>query len=146
MLMKKLVVPVNNARYALNAANARWGSLFDALHFTHAIPFAGIKPSAATLDAERFTATVAWMDDFLDSVIALNRGVKHSVTEDGELVISTTSGRVTLAEPELFVGYNMKTNSILFKHNDLHLQLLTGTPCMLVRYQAGGSCQHHPGL
>ena len=127
----QLVVPVNNARYALNAANARWGSLFDALYFTDAIPFAGTKPSTATLDAARFAETVAWMDDFLDSAIAFSGGVKHrdvisySVSEDGELVISTASGRVTLADPDLFVGYRMKTNSILFKHNDLHLQLLT---------------------
>lgn len=129
----QLVVPVNNARYALNAANARWGSLFDALYFTDAIPFDGIKPSTAALNEKRAAATISWMDDFLDSAIPLCGGVKHatvtgySVNGSGKLVISSEKGEISLIDNDAFVGYSHGNNSVLFKHNDLHLELITDT-------------------
>ena len=129
----QLVVPVNNARYALNAVNARWGSLFNSLYFTDVIPFHGKKPSLSEFDEKRAINTITWMDKFLDTTIPLTRGVQHSdvtgysVDKDGKLNITSTFGDVSIVDINAFVGYNNSNHSILFKHNDLHVELITDT-------------------
>ena len=115
----QLVVPVNNARYALNAANARWGSLYDALYGTDAL---GDPPKGGGYDAERGARVVAWGRDFLDEVAPLSGGSHSDVTEyrieDGRLV--TDAGE--LADPSQLAGW--RQGSILLRHNNLHVELL----------------------
>jgi malate synthase len=116
----QLVVPVLNARFLLNAANARWGSLYDALYGTDAIVGA---PAAAAYDPSRGAQVIRWAKDFLDRVAPLASGVHAHVTgyrvEDGALVPA-------LADPSLLVGYRgdpATPNAILLRHNGLHIEL-----------------------
>ena len=116
----QLVVPVMNARYALNAANARWGSLYDALYGTDAL---GDAAPAGEYDPDRGARVVAWAKAFLDDVVPLARGSHADVTgyriEGGALVPA-------LKDPAQFVGYRgrpMAPAAILLRNNGLHLVL-----------------------
>jgi malate synthase len=115
----QLVVPVNNARYALNAANARWGSLYDALYGTDAL---GDPPPAGGYDAERGQRVIAWGREFLDEIAALTGGSHADVTryaiEEGRLV----TDRGALADPSLLAGW--RDGAILLRHHDLHVEIL----------------------
>ncbi|UWQ02751.1 malate synthase G [Aliiroseovarius crassostreae] len=117
----QLVVPIMNARFALNAANARWGSLYDALYGTDAM---GDLPEAGGYDAARGARVIDWAKGFLDKAVALE-GVKWSDVrglriEDG-LVISTSRGEARLVSPENFVGSAENGSEFVFKHNGLHV-------------------------
>ncbi|RMG34155.1 MAG: malate synthase G [Gammaproteobacteria bacterium] len=126
----QLVVPVNNARYALNAANARWGSLYDAIYGSDMLPET---PSRAgnRLDEERAQAVIAYVRDFLDRHVPLSGASHHEVMGwfvlEGELMADTADGGKTgLAEPEQFAGYlgePSAPSAILFRHHDLHIEL-----------------------
>jgi malate synthase len=116
----QLVVPVMNARYALNAANARWGSLYDALYGTDAL---GDAAPAGEYDPDRGARVVAWAKAFLDDVVPLARGSHADVTgyriEGGTLVPA-------LKDPAQFVGYRGRPTApaaILLRNNGLHLVL-----------------------
>jgi malate synthase len=115
----QLVVPVNNARYALNAANARWGSLYDALYGTDAL---GDFPPAGAYDAKRGQRVVAWGRRFLDEIAPLTGGSHADVggyrIEDGRLV--TDQGG--LADPSLLAGW--REGAILFRHHNLHVEIV----------------------
>jgi malate synthase len=115
----QLVVPVNNARYALNAANARWGSLYDALYGTDAL---GDPPSAGGYDAERGRRVIAWGREFLDEIAPLTGGSHADVTsyrvDDGRLI----TDRGGLANPSLLAGW--RDGGILFRHHNLHAEIV----------------------
>jgi malate synthase len=115
----QLVVPVSNARYALNAANARWGSLYDALYGTDAL---GDRPAAGGYDAERGARVVAWGRSFLDDIAPLAGGSHADVAyyriEESQLV--TDRGR--LRDPSLLAGW--RGPSPLLRHHGLHVEIL----------------------
>ncbi len=105
----QLVVPILNARFLLNAANARWGSLYDALYGTDAIPGAS---SGKGYDAARGAQVIAWAKAFLDDAVPLASG---SWTD-------WTGGTQQLAEPSQLVGH--AGDNILLRHNGLHIELV----------------------
>jgi malate synthase len=127
----QLVVPVMNARFALNAANARWGSLYDALYGTDAIPQAGELAPGRGFNAARGAAVVAKAAEFLDSAVPLAGGshgqaAGYSLAADGSLAVSLKGGAVTgLADPAAFVGYTKdgERASWLLRHHGIHIEL-----------------------
>ena len=124
----QLVVPVSNARYALNAANARWGSLYDALYGTDAL---GDRPTRSAYDPVRGARVVAWVKDFLDDVVPLI-GASHASAAAyrvvaGALVAVVEGDQVALADPAAFVGHTGPADSpstVVLVHHGLHLQLV----------------------
>ena len=126
----QLVVPVMNARYALNAANARWGSLYDALYGSDAIAEDGGAQRSGAYNPVRGARVIAWAKDFLDRHVALAAGRHGEATayrvEAGALLIDTPAGPQALREPAQFRGYVGAADhpdAILLRHNGLHLDL-----------------------
>ncbi|CAB5030380.1 MAG: malate synthase G [Actinobacteria bacterium] len=125
----QLVVPVTNARYALNAANARWGSLYDALYGTDAL---GSTPTpGAAYDAQRGALVVAWVRQFLDDVVPLRQGSHTDATRywvEGDKVLVTLGDQVTgLADPGLLFGYTGEPaapSSIVLRHHGLGIEVM----------------------
>jgi len=127
----QLVVPILNARYALNAANARWGSLYDALYGTDAISEADGATKGPGYNEVRGAKVIAFARQVLDTSAPLSNGshadsVGYTVA-NGALVVALKDGTTTgLAQPETFVGYQGEAaapSSILLKHNGNHLDL-----------------------
>ena len=123
----QLVVPVMNARYALNAANARWGSLYDALYGTDAIADDGGAERGDAYNPKRGAKVIAWARNFLDQSSPLNDASWTDVTglavSGSKLVVSTKAGFVALADPAQFVGYNgdaATPTAVLLARNGLH--------------------------
>lgn len=121
----QLVVPVMNARYALNAANARWGSLYDALYGTDAL---GDLPSGKGYDAERGNRVIAWARNFLNDSTPLASGQWEDVTgfavENGTLTITTANGATSLKDPSQFVGIKGDASApraLMFVKNNMHV-------------------------
>ena len=130
----QLVVPVSNARFALNAANARWGSLYDALYGTDVIDRSGATAPTGAYNPERGKAVIAYAAQFLDRAIPLQGAAHEDVTR---YVLDTHRSRATLravmsngtetglTEPERFVGYaeSGTRQSLLFRNNGLHIEI-----------------------
>ncbi len=124
----QLVVPITNARYALNAANARWGSLYDALYGTDAM---GDLPPEGGYSVDRGDRVVDWAMGFLDDVAPLNGSgwaarAGFQIT-DGKLRVETEDGRtIRLQDEDAFVAYRGdRTNptAILLRNNGIHIEL-----------------------
>ena len=121
----QLVVPINNARFALNAANARWGSLYDAFYGTDAL---GDLPAAGGYDEARGLRVVAKAKAHLDAAVPLATGSWADVTgltvEGGALSCATAGGTVALADPAQFVGHKDGSRSeILLVKNGMHIRI-----------------------
>ncbi|EXJ16762.1 Malate synthase G [Imhoffiella purpurea] len=142
----QLVVPVSNARYALNAANARWGSLYDALYGTDAIPEEGGLERTAELNPARAAAVVARAAAFLDEVVPLNRGSHVDACgyglDNGKLVVLLPDNSETmLQEPERFVGYRGnpdRLDAILLDNRGLHIEIRVDREHPIGRNSAAG--------
>jgi len=127
----QLVVPLLNARFASNAANARWGSLYDALYGTDAISQEGELAPGAGYNATRGGAVIAWGRKLLDDSTPLASGshadaTAYTVDDDG-LAVTLAGGEVArLADPAQFVGYageRSKPSSVVLVHHGLHLEI-----------------------
>ncbi|MGF6160345.1 malate synthase [Ensifer sp. KUDG1] len=124
----QLVVPVMNARYALNAANARWGSLYDALYGTDAISDADGAEKGRGYNPKRGAKVIAWARDFLDASAPLAKGNWAAVTSlkvaDNALTVGLKDGSsTTLRNPAQFVGHSGSEGGrfeIVLRHNNLH--------------------------
>jgi malate synthase len=126
----QLVVPVKNARFALNAANARWGSLYDALYGSDAIDESDGAGRRGGYNPVRGAKVIAFAREFLDQACPLTDGSFTEVTGftvvDGRLRIATESGAVGLAEAEKFRGYRgdpTDPQAILLCNHDLHIEI-----------------------
>ncbi|MEO9528210.1 malate synthase G [Roseibium sp.] len=123
----QLVVPVMNARYALNAANARWGSLYDALYGTDAM---GSRPQGKGFDPERGAQVIAYARKVLDDAAPLAAGSWADVTgfavENEALVLGSDNGPLALSDPGQFAGYTGEPAApykVLLVRNGLHLEI-----------------------
>ncbi|RMI32215.1 malate synthase G [Nocardia stercoris] len=127
----QLVVPVMNARFAINAANARWGSLYDALYGTDAIPETGGAEKGKGYNKVRGDKVIEWGRNFLDDAVTLITGSHIGSTSykivDGELEVGLEDGtEIGLADASQLVGYlgtPESPTSILLKHNGLHIEI-----------------------
>ncbi|QIT55617.1 malate synthase G [Aquisalimonas sp. 2447] len=126
----QLVVPISNARFALNAGNARWGSLYDALYGSDIIPEDGGKEKGSSYNPVRGAEVVRLAAKVLDDAAPLAQGSHADVTayriEGGKLVITTGAGDTTLKHPEQFIGYQGDANapeSVLLRRHGMHLDI-----------------------
>ncbi len=127
----QLVVPITNARYALNAANARWGSLYDALYGTDAISEDGGATRAGGYNPARGEKVIAFARKFLDDSIPLATGSHADATayvvSNNALQVTLADGSTTkLAQPELFLGYRGEPaapEALVFRHHGLHFEI-----------------------
>jgi malate synthase len=138
----QLVVPVMNARYALNAANARWGSLYDALYGTDAM---GDLPPPGPFDDARGARVIAWAKRFLDSVAPLAAGTHADATAyrvvQGQLQVATAQGLTTLRDPSLFAGFAgdvAAPTAVLLRHHSLHVEIHIDRSNRIGRTDAAG--------
>jgi malate synthase len=126
----QLVVPVSNARYALNAANARWGSLYDALYGTDAIAEDGA-PRGGKYNPQRGAKVIAFVRDFLDRYFPLTEGSHRDAMSyrpgASNLDVQLKSGKVSgLKDPAAFRGFqgdSASPSAVLLVHHGLHVEL-----------------------
>jgi len=127
----QLVVPVMNARFALNATNARWGSLYDALYGTDLIPEGDGANKGDSYNPARGEKVIAFSKNFLDSTVPLLNGsyleAKEFIFKNGHLSILLKDDSITdLAQPEKYLGYMKNEGNgfgLLFKNNNLHFEI-----------------------
>ena len=142
----QLVVPIGNARYALNAANARWGSLYDALYGSDAIPRDGQAALSRGYDPERGKRVIAWARNFLDEVAPLSSGshadVRAYSVKSGTLVVGLDNGTAAaLADQKQLRGYRGRPDApeaILLVNNGLHVEIVIDRAHPVGRTDAAG--------
>ncbi|WP_147802689.1 malate synthase G [Alkalicoccus halolimnae] len=125
----QLVVPVNNARYAINAANARWGSLYDALYGTDVIPEKDGAEKTGAYNPKRGEKVIAYAREFLDEHFPLEEGSHKDVSsyqiKNGSLTIEA-AGMKTLKNPAAFLGHRGKEEdpeAVILINNSLHVEI-----------------------
>ena len=123
----QLVVPVDNARYALNAANARWGSLYDSLYGTDVISGERSK----NFDKERANRVIIYVRDFLDKIFTINKGSWKDIDKieikNNKLILNIDGKASYLKNESQFIGFNGKESSpasVLLKNNNLHFDII----------------------
>lgn len=126
----QLVVPVLNARFAINAANARWGSLYDALYGTNAISEEDGAEKGTGYNKVRGDKVIAWSRDFLDRAVPLESGSHKDVTKysvaSGQFTAEIDGQEVRLREPDVYAGYageEANPTSILLRNNGLYIDI-----------------------
>ena len=127
----QLVVPVSNARFALNAANARWGSLYDALYGTDVLSEEDGAEKGSTYNPVRGFKVMAYARQFLDKALPLSNGshiesTNYSVVNGSLVITLRDSSQTTLANPSQLIGFKGEAQNpsvILLKNNGLHLEL-----------------------
>ena len=142
----QLVVPVLNARFALNASNARWGSLYDALYGTDVIPESDGAEKGTSYNRVRGDKVIAYARKFLDEAVPLASGSWTGATglsvEDGQLQVATADGSVGLASPEKFIGYTGELGSpdwsVLLVNHGLHIEILVDPQSPIGKTDAAG--------
>ncbi|SIS43465.1 malate synthase G [Neptunomonas antarctica] len=142
----QLVVPVMNARFALNAANARWGSLYDGLYGTDAISDEDGAAAGSSYNPARGAKTIAFARNFLDEAAPLSNGshkdsAGYSI-HNGQLVVVLRDGsEVTLTQPEKLLGYTgdaANPDGILLKNNGLHFEVQIDRNSLIGKSDAAG--------
>ena len=141
----QLVVPVMNARYALNAANARWGSLYDALYGTDAIAEDDGAEKGKGYNPKRGAKVIAWAKDFLDSNFPLAGGKWADVTgfgyDGGALIVKTEAGETGLADPAQYAGFKDEEGDafrLYFVNNNLHALVFVDPDSMIGKDDSAG--------
>ncbi|MGB4347038.1 MAG: malate synthase G [Burkholderiaceae bacterium] len=142
----QLVVPILNARYALNAANARWGSLYDALYGTDAIAETDGATKGPGYNPIRGAKVIAFARQFLDQSAPLAQGSHADASAyqivDGKLAVTLNNGSVTaLADAGKFVGYQGQPaapSSVLLKNNGLHIDIQIDRTTAIGKQDAAG--------
>ncbi|WP_342615199.1 malate synthase G [Peribacillus frigoritolerans] len=142
----QLVVPVDNARYAINASNARWGSLYDALYGTDVISEKGGAYREGSYNEVRGGEVISFAKDFLDQVTPLKdyshkNAVNYAVV-DGKLAVTLRNGEITsLVEESKLVGYQgeyEKPSAILLRNNGLHFEIQIDRSHMIGKIDKAG--------
>src|SRR5262249_2355418 len=142
----QLVVPVTNARFALNAANARWGSLYDALYGTDVIPESDGAEQGTSYNKVRGDKVIAYARKFLDEAVPLSSGSWAEATglsiADGQLEIASGADSSGLVSPEKFVGYSGELGSpnwsVLLVNHGLHIEILIDPESPIGKTDAAG--------
>ncbi|OBA82827.1 malate synthase G [Mycobacterium sp. 1164966.3] len=142
----QLVVPVLNARFALNAANARWGSLYDALYGTDVIPESGGAEKGTSYNKVRGDKVIAYARKFLDGAVPLASGSWADATElridDGQLQVAIGAEATGLASPEQFAGYSGELGSpnwsVLLVNHGLHIEIQVDPESAVGKTDAAG--------
>lgn len=142
----QLVVPVLNARFALNAANARWGSLYDALYGTDVISEDDGAEKGSSYNKVRGDKVIAYARKFLDEAVPMESGSWADATglsvEDGRLKVATADGSAGLADPDKFAGYTGELGSpswsVLLVNHGLHIEILIDPDSPIGKTDAAG--------
>jgi malate synthase len=141
----QLVVPLLNARFAINAANARWGSLYDALYGTDAISQEGELAPGREFNFTRAAEVVAWGRELLDEIAPLTEGSHRDATgyrvDASGLVVDTADGERRLRDASGFVGYTGKADApaaVLLVHNGLHAEIVIDRDSRIGKTDAAG--------